>query len=242
MTIDLNADLGEGAGNDSQLMPYLSSCNIACGVHAGAEETIKQTIGQALKNNVKIGAHPSFPDRKNFGRIPMEMPEEELRKSIVDQVQRVKDHVEKVGGRLHHVKPHGALYNLAAVREDIAQIILNTLYEFDSLILYAPFGSVISNLAKKEGIVVHDEVFADRNYNDDLTLVSRTDSKAILYDPAAIVTHVIRMVKDHSVKTISGKLIPIKADTVCIHGDNPHAVEILTFLHSKLKDAEIEVW
>jgi len=241
MTIDLNADLGEGAGNDVLLMPYLSSCNIACGVHAGDGEIIQKTIGLALQNNVKMGAHPSFPDRKNFGRLPMEMPEVELRKSIVDQVKRVSDIVGEMGGRLHHVKPHGALYNMAAVREDIAQIILSTLCEFDSLILYAPFGSIISNLAKKEGIQVYYEVFADRNYNDDFTLVSRTHSRAILHDPSTIAAHVIRMIKDHSVKTISGNLLPIEANTICIHGDNPHAVEIVKVLHSKLKEAGIEV-
>ncbi len=241
MTIDLNADLGEGAGNDALLMPYLSSCNIACGAHAGDEETIQRTVVLALQNKVKIGAHPSFPDRQHFGRLPMEIPEEELKKTITDQITRIKNSVENEGSKLHHVKPHGALYTMAATREDIARTIVNVLKEFTLIILYAPFGSVISNIAKSEGIQVHFEVFADRNYNDDLTLVSRTGKHAILQGPNQIALHVLQMIREGTVKTISGNHQSIKADTVCIHGDNPNAVTIVKALRLKLNEAGIEL-
>jgi UPF0271 protein len=241
MEIDLNADLGEGAGNDRLLMPYLSSCNIACGEHAGDAETINETIHLAIRHKVKIGAHPSFPDRKNFGRVVMQLTANELKKSIIDQIKLIKDLVEKAGGTLHHVKPHGALYNQSAVEEDIAKTVIRAICEFDSLSLYAQGGSVIAHLAKDEQIPVKYEVFADRNYHDDLSLISRLEDEAVLSDPDAVTTHVLRMIIDGNVKTLSGKEVPIPADTVCIHGDNPNAVDIIKALHLKLKEANIKV-
>lgn len=240
-SIDLNADLGEGAGSDTLLMPYLSSCNIACGVHAGDVDTIMETIRLAIQHDVKIGAHPSFPDRNNFGREEMELPPEKLKAILTDQIKLVKDIAENQGVFLHHVKPHGALYNMAAMREDIAKTIVSVMTQFASVLLYAPFNSVISTLARKEGIKVCYEVFADRNYNEDLSLVSRREKNAMLNDPNAIAAHVIRMIKDNEVKTIKGNRVAIHSDTVCIHGDNAHAVDIAKLLRSKLKDAGIEI-
>ena len=241
MTIDLNADVGEGVGNDAQLMPFLSSCNIACGVHAGGTDTIADTIGLAILHNVKIGAHPSFPDRNNFGRKEMELPQQELVPTIIDQIELVKNTAENLGTQLHHVKPHGALYNMAAHRADIAFAIVSAMHEFKSTALYVPFGSVIAALAKREGITICYEAFADRNYNDDLTLVSRKNENAMLHDPTVIAAHAIRMIRERKVKTINGNFVPIEAETICIHGDNPHAVEIAQQLHSKFGEVAITI-
>ncbi len=241
MEIDLNADLGEGMGNDALLMPYLTSCNIACGEHAGDPTTIRETIQLAIQNKVKIGAHPSFPDRKNFGRVVMQLSSGELTKSIIEQVKRVEDFVREAGGELHHMKPHGALYNQAVAEEHIAKTVLQAFSEFDCPWLYAPSGSVIAKLATIEKIPVKYEVFADRNYHDDLTLVSRTDHNAMLDDPDKIAVHVLRMIVDGKVKTLSGKDVPILADTVCIHGDNPNALKISKALHLRLNAAGIEI-
>ncbi len=236
MVIDLNADVGEGIGSDTLLMPYLSSCNIACGIHAGNSELITQTVRLAIEHHVNIGAHPSFPDRNNFGRLEMELPSVELKKVIYDQIIEVQKISIAEGGLLHHVKPHGALYNMAVVRKDIAETILSVFAELQqSPVLYAPFGSVIANLATEQGISVKHEVFADRNYNDDLTLVSRNKKNALLINPNEIVTHVLRMILEQQVKTIDGNFIPIKADSVCIHGDNPNAINIAKTLNEQLK-------
>lgn len=240
-TIDLNADLGEGIGKDAILMPFLSSCNIACGGHAGNQETIRETILLANKFNVKIGAHPSFPDRENFGREELKLTETELHTSITQQIKLVQSVGESEGTLLHHVKPHGALYNLAAIREDIASTLVNSLLTFPDVSVYAPYGSTLAALAKAKGIQVHFEIFADRNYNNDLTLVSRKHIHALLHDPNHIAEHVIRMIKNGEVKTLDGKLVQIEADTVCIHGDNPNAEEIIKTLRARLKDAGIEV-
>ena len=239
-TIDINADLGEGVGNEAQLMPYLSSCNIACGLHAGDEATMKEVIGLAMAHGVKIGAHPSFPDRANFGRTEMYLPANELTTLIIGQIATLKYLVDNAGGRLNHVKPHGALYNMAATDSATADAVLDAMTPFDkSLIVYVPYGSVIAHLALERNIPIRYEAFADRNYNDDLTLVSRKMDNAVLSDPKEISDHVIRMVKDKKVKGTSGRLIPIEAETLCVHGDNPHALQILSQLHQKLKDSDI---
>ncbi|MBX2913411.1 MAG: 5-oxoprolinase subunit PxpA [Cyclobacteriaceae bacterium] len=241
-TIDINCDLGEGVGNDAQLMPYLSSCNIACGGHAGNDATMKETIRLALANDVKIGAHPSFPDRENFGRTEMDLPNNELTTIIIGQVMRLKILVEKAGGRLHHVKPHGALYNMAAVNDSTAEAVLDAMAPFDkNLVLYVPFGSVIAKKALERKQPIKYEAFADRNYNDDLTLVSRKLDNAVMEDPALITAHVVRMVKDKKVKTINENLATIEAGTFCVHGDNPHAVGIVSQLAENLKKFSVGI-
>lgn len=242
LSIDINCDLGEGAGNDALIMPYISSCNIACGGHAGDETTMKETIRLALKNNVKIGAHPSFPDRKNFGRVKMNMSNNELTTIIIEQIVRLKTLVEEAGGRLNHVKPHGALYNMAAVNDSTAEAILDAMEGFDEhYILYVPNHSIISSQAVERNIPIKYEVFADRNYNDNLTLVSRKLNDAVLLDPDQIWDHVIRMIEEKKVKTINGKMASIEPGTLCVHGDNPHAVEIVSMLNQKLIDAKIRI-
>ena len=239
-TIDINADLGEGAGQDAQLMPYLSSCNIACGIHAGDESTMKETVRLAIAHGVHIGAHPSFPDRANFGRTEMHLPANELTTLIIGQIATLKYLVEKAGGRLHHVKAHGALYNMAAKDIATADAVLDAMTPFDhSLVLYVPYGSVIAQRALERNIAIRYEAFADRNYNEDLTLVSRKSDNAVINDPEAISERVIRMVKEKKVESTSGKWVPIEAATLCVHGDNPNALHILSHLTMKLKESEI---
>lgn len=239
-SIDINCDLGEGAGNDALLMPYLSSCNIACGGHAGDDASMKETIRLALENNVKIGAHPSFLDRENFGRLEMNVPTDELTTIIIEQIVRLKILVEEAGGKLNHVKPHGALYNMAVVNDSTAEAIMDAMEAFDEkLILYVPYQSVIARKATERNIPIKYEAFADRNYNDDLTLVSRKLNNAILEDPNQILEHVARMIKENKVKTITGKMVPIESGTLCVHGDNPHAFDIVSHLNQRLKELNI---
>ena len=232
--IDINCDLGEGIGNESELMPFISSCNIACGGHAGDEETIKNVIALAKENNVKIGAHPSFPDRENFGREEMKIGKKELKNSLHDQISLVQEICKKQGVTMHHIKPHGALYNLCNIDEKYAQIVLEILIKsHPQTVLYAPYKSVISELAKGK-IKVNFEGFADRNYEDNHTLVSRKKTEALLHENRAVLDHVLRMAKHYQIKTISGKIIATKANTICVHGDTPEAVKMVKFLHENL--------
>lgn len=239
--IVLNADVGEGVGKDAEIMPHISWCNIGCGAHAGDLETIKKTIDLALKHDVKIGAHPSYPDRKNFGRKVVMMPDIELIKTITDQIELVKYQVEKAGGNLHHVKPHGALYNVSAVDKGVARLIINLVKNIDkSLLLITPYNSMISYLC--EGALgVGVEAFADRNYNLDLTLVSRKNKNALLEDPAKILDRIVSVVTKNEIKTIAGEKVRILCDTICVHGDHPNSVEILEHLTQNFYAHQIEV-
>lgn len=240
--IDINCDLGEGVGNDHLLMPFLSSCNIACGGHAGDEDTMRQTVQLAKQHRTKIGAHPSFPDKENFGRTEIRLPPEELTSLVLDQIEALDAIAKNENTLLNHVKPHGALYNMATVDVGIAKAIVKAILLFDeNVILYAPFGSVMAKLAREQSITVMFEAFADRNYNDDLTLVSRKLDNAVIQNPEVILTHVLRMIKEKKVRSQSGKLFSIQADTLCIHGDNSHAVDIVSYLHQQLPANHITI-
>ncbi len=227
MSIDINSDLGEGMGNDAHIMPFISSCNIACGAHAGDIGTMEKTIDLALKYKVKIGAHPSYPDRKNFGRKVMEIDPEQLSQSLLEQVQSLNIILHKKGTSLHHIKPHGALYNEAAVNPEIAQLIIDLVKKhFPECVLYVPDQSVIGRLAAENSLNIQFEVFADRNYQDDLSLVSRNETNAIIRDTDMVKEHLLRMVNEGLVKTVTGNLKPIKANTICVHGDHPEALAL----------------
>ena len=235
LIVDINADVGEGLNNESQLMPFLSSCNIACGGHAGDEETMTQVVKLAIANKVKIGAHPSFPDKENFGRQIVQMPCADLYTSLKKQVRSLMKVLRAQHITLHHIKPHGALYNLAAVDEKTASVIIEVVKSIAlPIYLYVPYGSVIADLAKKENIKITYEAFADRNYNEDLTLVSRTQKNAIITAPEEVFEHVYKMISEQKVKTIDGVEVGIKAETFCVHGDNPEALKLLQFLSEKL--------
>ena len=241
-SVDINCDVGEGLGNEAALMPFISSCSIACGAHAGDDLTITETIKLAIKNNVKIGAHPSFPDRKNFGRKVMDLDEKYLQQSLEDQINLVNTHAKRLGATLYHVKAHGALYNQAAIDPKIAQIILHAVKNtVKNTVLFVPYNSIIEKLALKNKIETKVEAFADRNYNENLTLVSRTNENAIITDRDLLLEHLLKMIIHKKVKTISGVEVDIKADTFCIHGDNPNVVEILKYISKKFLEKGIKI-
>ena len=225
--MDINCDLGEGIGRDGDLMPYLSSCNIACGGHAGDRETMLSTMRLAKEHNVKIGAHPSFEDRPNFGRKELYVPREKLRSQMIHQIAELAALARLEDVEIHHVKPHGALYNMAARSSDLARLIVNVLGFFkEELVLYVPFGSQLERKAKEAGIPYAVEAFADRNYDDSFALVPRSDPKAVITDPKEIRERVGRLIKKGEVVSVTGKVRHVDIDTICIHGDNPAAVDI----------------
>ncbi len=242
ISVDINADVGEGIGNEANLMPYLSSCNIACGGHAGDVSTMTKVVKLAKKHNVKIGAHPSFPDKANFGRVDMKISAADLYSSLEQQVRTLQNVLHSENVQLHHIKPHGALYNLAVKNEKIAKVIIEVIKSIAMPVkLYAPYKSIIAELANKENIQVIFEAFADRNYNEDLSLVSRKNDNALLIDKDEVLFHVLHMSKHKKVKTISGVEVPIKASTFCVHSDTKNAIEILNYLNQELPKFQIEI-
>jgi UPF0271 protein len=240
--IDINCDVGEGFDNEEQLFIEISSCNIACGSHAGSIEIIDKTIELAVKNNVKIGAHPSYPDKENFGRKVMSISDDELRLSISNQIDLMQERVGRQQQQMHHIKPHGALYNELAKNEELAMLFVSILKKYDSnYFLYVPYNSVIAKIALQNNIKIKYETFLDRNYNDDLTLVSRANENAMILDKEQVFQHVHRIIKKGKVKTISGKEVKIKANTFCVHGDTKNAIEIVEYVSKKIKNQGIIV-
>lgn len=240
--IDLNCDMGEGIGNDAAIMPWISSANIACGYHAGDEKIIKQTVELCLQHNVSIGAHPSFDDRKNFGRTEMDLPVSEIYDLVTKQIYLLKGIAEQQGASLHHVKPHGALYNMAAKNEELAAAIAQAVKAVnENLILYGLSGSYSITKAKETGLKTANEVFADRTYQDDGHLIPRSNSNALIEDEKASLYQVLQMIKEKTVTALSGKMIPIIADTVCIHGDGKYAVSFAKQIHETLKNNNVVI-
>jgi UPF0271 protein len=228
----LNCDLGEGTNNEKLLMPYIQLCNIACGGHAGDENTINNVVTDALKYNVKIGAHPSYPDLENFGRKSLTIKHSDLKLSIINQINFLNTIVNNLGGSLHHIKPHGALYNDIAKNKTLAMVFLEAILPFKkNTKLLVPFGSEIEKCALKNGFSILYEAFADRNYNNDLSLVSRNDDFAVLTNVDEICKHVLEIVNTHKVTTINQDKIYLKADTFCVHSDTKNAAEIVKKLH-----------
>ncbi|MDT0678373.1 5-oxoprolinase subunit PxpA [Autumnicola musiva] len=239
--IHINCDLGEGGDFDAELMPLISACNIACGGHAGNSVSISRTIDLAIANNVEIGAHPSYPDKENFGRKSLKLPDEDLIASIIEQVKLVKKIAEEKGGKISHVKPHGALYNDAAKNKKTAEIVLDSLRQIEGdFTLYAPYNSIISRLAKPEIKVVF-EAFADRNYNADLSLVYRSKPNAIIHQEEAVFKHVFQMFSEGKIRNGNESEINIKADTFCLHSDTKNSVQILSFLNKNLLDRNVKI-
>jgi 5-oxoprolinase (ATP-hydrolysing) subunit A len=241
-SIDINCDMGEGTGNDEQLMPFISSANIACGYHAGDEHTMQQTIDGCLKYNVAIGAHPSFADKENFGRREMNLSQEEVYKLVTAQVNSLSELAKSRGARLHHVKPHGALYNMAAQDSKLAMSIANAVKDIDpSLIVYGLAGSCSITEAIKAGLKTGSEVFADRTYQDDGSLTPRKQTNAIIDNRDNAIAQVLQMIKDKTVTALSGKIISIGAETICIHGDGEHAVEFAKAIYHQLIKEGIDI-
>ncbi|MBT0810421.1 5-oxoprolinase subunit PxpA [Litoribacter ruber] len=237
--VDLNCDLGEGGLDDIKLMPYLTSCNISCGAHAGSEAVITTAIQAAKMNQVKIGAHPSYPDRENFGRKVLNIPLAELQISLVQQMTYFKDLLDKQDASIHHVKPHGALYNQAALDPETANCVIKAVQQvFPFAIIYTLENGELEKAAHRHGLDSWSEGFADRNYTDELKLVSRNLPHAVLTEKEKILAHVASMIKDHKIVTENGKAIPAKIQTLCIHGDNPNALEIAKFIRKNFPKFE----
>lgn len=238
MPVDINCDMGEGMGNDEQIMPFITSANIACGYHAGDISTMQKTIELCLKHDVAIGAHPSFFDRQNFGRTAIQLSAEEIYELIIQQLLILTEVANAFNTTLHHVKPHGALYNQSAKESSIATIIAKAVKDFDNqLILYGLSGSESIKQAQATGIKTASEVFADRSYQDDGSLTPRSMANALIEDVDKATAQVLQMVCEGAVTTVSGNTIPITAETICIHSDGKYAVELAKSVHKVIKTA-----
>lgn len=239
--IHINCDLGEGGEHDAELMPLISSCNIACGGHAGTVESMRETVALAMENNVEIGAHPSYPDKENFGRVSLEMDPEDLKRSIVAQILSLKQITEAEGGKLNHIKPHGALYNDAAKDEKIANIIIEAVMEFDeNLPVYVMANSAIARLAKGNINMIF-EAFGDRNYEQNYELVSRQKGGALITKKEEVFDHISEMFFNKNIRLKSGEELPCNATTFCIHSDTPNAVEMLEYLKEKFAENDTQI-
>ena len=238
--IDINSDMGEGfgawdMGNDALLLDYVSSTNIACGWHAGDPATMKQLVELAIQKNVLIGAHPGFPDLEGFGRREMEISEEDAYNYVIYQAGALQGFANAAGTKLHHVKPHGAFYNQAAKNIQLARGIARAVKDLGrEVILYGLAGSCLVDAANELKVPVWQEVFADRRYTKEGFLVPRTQAGAVIEDEAAALEQVMQMAKKGQVTAIDGSSIKIQADTLCIHGDNPHAVEFARKIQAAL--------
>ena len=246
-SIDLNCDMGEsfGAwtmGNDAELMNYVSSVNIACGFHAGDASVMRKTVETAIEKGVAIGAHPSFPDLQGFGRREMKMPETEVFDIVLYQISALKGICEAFGAKLHHVKTHGALYNQAAKDKKLAAAIAAAVKAVDkNLILYGLSGSFSIDEAESLNLRTASEVFADRTYQTDGSLTPRSLENALIKDSETAIRQVLQMIQAKTVTTISGEQIPIKAETVCIHGDGENALEFARQIYRALRENSIGI-
>lgn len=235
MAADFNCDLGEGTGNDALIMPYITSANIACGYHAGDVYSIQQTVELCQQHNVNIGAHPSFLDKAGFGRTAYHLPESEIYELIIQQLIIFSSVADTMNVKIRHVKPHGALYNMSAADAVIAGTIARAVKDFDpALILYGLSGSESIKQAQKIGLNTANEVFADRTYQDDGSLTPRKYANALISEEEKAVGQVLQMLQKGTVTTTSGKEIAIVADTVCVHGDGAHAVELAKAIHKAI--------
>ncbi|WP_029099188.1 LamB/YcsF family protein [Brevibacillus thermoruber] len=245
--VDLNCDMGEsfGAyriGNDEAILPYITSANIACGFHAGDPGTMRRTVKLALEHGVMIGAHPGLPDLQGFGRRNMAISPQEAYDLIVYQVGALQGFVQAEGGAMQHVKPHGALYNMAAANPELARAIAEAVYRVNpELYLVGLAGSQLVVQGEKIGLRVKSEVFADRTYQQDGSLTPRSQPDALIADDEQAVSQVIRMVKEGKVTTRQGTDIEIAAETVCIHGDGPHALTFARNIRAALEASGIAV-
>lgn len=233
--VDLNCDVGEGAGNDAALMPFITSANIACGVHAGDEATMRETVALARQHGVAVGAHPSLDDRENFGRLERPVTPEEVYQLVLTQTRSLQLHTRYAGLRLHHVKPHGALYNMAARNTLLADAVAHAVYEVDPrLILYGRANSALIAAAHRSGLAAAQEAFADRAYEPDGSLASRHLPGAVLPSAEAAVAQAVLMVSEGRVRALGGDFVAISVDTICLHGDDPHALELARQLRGAL--------
>ncbi|HTQ77614.1 MAG TPA: 5-oxoprolinase subunit PxpA [Burkholderiales bacterium] len=246
-TIDLNCDMGEsfGAwkmGDDAAVMPYITSANIACGFHAGDPATIRRTVRLAADHGVAIGAHPSLPDLMGFGRRTMRISPQEMYDLVVYQAGAVEAFARAVGAKLHHVKCHGALYNMAAMDEGLSEAMIRAARDLgEGIFLYVLSNSKTFDMGKKQNVRVVGEVFADRGYSDDGTLAPRDKPGGMIEDAAASAKQALAMVEEGYVTSLSGRRVPVAADTMCLHGDQPGAVAFAKNLRKAFAEREIHI-
>ncbi|EHK3038646.1 MULTISPECIES: 5-oxoprolinase subunit PxpA [Escherichia] len=242
MKIDLNADLGEGCASDAELLTLVSSANIACGFHAGDAQTMQASVREAVKNGVAIGAHPGFPDRENFGRTAMQLPPETVYAQTLYQIGALAAITHAEGGVMRHVKPHGMLYNQAAKDPQLADAIAKAVHACDpALILVGLAGSELIRAGKHYGLTTRQEVFADRGYQADGSLVPRSQPGALIEDEEQSLAQTLEMVQNGRVKSITGEWTPVEAQTVCLHGDGEHALAFARHLRAAFLERGIAV-
>ncbi|MBM7651885.1 LamB/YcsF family protein [Neobacillus cucumis] len=245
--IDLNSDLGEsfGAykiGNDQEVLQHISSANIACGYHGGDHNVMFETVSLAKQYGVQIGAHPGFPDLAGFGRREIKLSPREIYHLVIYQIGALDAFCKVNETNLVHVKPHGALYNMASVSRDLAYSIAQAVYDVNpDLVLFALAGSELAKAGEEKGLIVAHEVFADRTYQPDGTLTSRQEPNAMIHDAEFAITRVIRMIKEGKVEAVDGTDIAIQADTICVHGDDPQALEFVTKVRQALLKENIQI-
>jgi 5-oxoprolinase (ATP-hydrolysing) subunit A len=241
-SVDLNADLGEGEPSENELLKFVSSANIACGFHAGDPSSMTTSILAARAAGVAVGAHPSFFDRENFGRKELPASTNDVFALVAYQVGAFLGIATSLGVRPNHVKPHGALYNMAARDSGLADAVAHGLLAVDrSLLLFAPSGSALARAGEAVGLRIAREAFADRNYQPDGSLVPRSQPNALLHDAKEAGERAVRMLREEVVRAIDGRDIPIRADTICVHGDTPDAVAFVQTLRARLAAAGIGV-
>ncbi len=242
MSIDLNADLGEGGMDDAAIMPFITSANIACAMHAGDPETMDRTVALALSHRIQIGAHPGYPDRHNFGRIPVSMSLAGVEDLVLYQIAALDGFVQSHGGVLSHVKPHGALYNQAAEDLDLARAIAKGVLRLrPSAILVGLAGSSLIQAGKEVGLAVAEEAFADRRYRPDARLAPRSRAGAVLHDPQEAAAQALLIAKHGAVIAEDGSRVTLRADTICLHGDTPGARLIAAAVRKRLESAGISI-
>ena len=247
MEININCDLGEKSKlhsneNDPALLEIVNSANVACGYHAGDEETMREVIKISKNRGVSIGAHPSFNDPDNFGRERMNLSENEIRKLIIDQYEILQKIAQENNENVTHMKPHGALNNMACEDIDLATILAKVIYEIDKDLIYlVPTGSKMEKAAKNLNMKIACEIFADRNYEDDGNLVSRKKPHALITDPEQAKKHVLSMVQNQAINCHSGKQIPCEIDSVCIHGDNESSLATAKSIRDNLLENKLNL-
>jgi len=241
LSIDLNADVGEGM-DDAALLPFVTSANVACGLHAGDPSVMDATVTLALSRGVRVGAHPGYADREHFGRVPVEMTADAVEALVLYQIAALDGFVRSRGGTLTHVKPHGALYHAGAEFPDVARAIAEGVRRFrQSLVLVGPAGSMLIEAGRDAELAVAEEAFADRRYLADGSTLPRTEAHAVITDPAEAAEQAVLLVRDHAAVAADGSRVEIHADTLCVHGDTPGVVEIAKRIHARFKSEGIRI-
>jgi len=242
LSVDINADLGEGAGHDAELFEFISSANIATGFHAGDSDTMHAAVSAAKEHGVAVGAHPSLWDRENFGRRELKVRHQEVFDAVAYQLGIFQAIASAVGVQPNHVKPHGALYNMAVRDQELANAIARAIESVDpNLILFAPDNTELARAGEAHGLQIAREIFADRNYLNDGWLVPRTRPDALLCDPKEAAGRVLRMLREGKVRSVEGRDVEVRGETICVHGDTPGAVEFARELRSQLEYEGVKI-